>query len=181
MSTVKLCSLMIALGALLVVTPSAAHAGMNGLPHRPQIGFPIQPDGNQLADLGNPIYLAALVGRQVAGPVKRPARSTLATLFSKLFGQRENMSRPRTSANIFVRRPKQESKGPELEETPVTQPTVAPNEKAASFIAPAATPTAATTAATPTAASPQSPPITPVLMPGPGTSQINDLPALPLE
>jgi hypothetical protein len=172
MSMMKLCSLIIALGALLVVTPSVAYPGMNGLPHLSQIGFMIRPGGNQLTGPVNPIYLASLVGRQAAGSVKRPARSTLATLFANLFGQRDNVSRPRASANIFGRKLKRESKGPKLEETLGAQPTVAPNEKAASFITPAATPAAA---------SPQSPPITPVLMPGPGTSRINDLPALPLE
>jgi hypothetical protein len=146
--------------------------GMNGLPHRPQIGLLIQPDGSQLTDSFSSIYLAGLVGRQGAGSVKRPARSTLATLFDDLFGQKGNVFRPKASANIFGRKPKRESKGPKLEEMLVTQPTATPNEKAISFVTPAATPTAA---------SPQSPPFTPVLMSGPGTSQINDLPALPLE
>jgi hypothetical protein len=182
MSIMKLRSLMIALGALLAVTPSVALPSMNGLPHRPQIGLLTQPGGDQLTDPVNPIYLANLVGRQAAGSVKRPARSTLATLFANLFGQSDSRaSRPRASANIFVRKPKREGKGPILEETPVSEPTVAPNEKAVSFIVPAPTPTAATPAPTPTAASPQSRPITPVLMSGPGASQINDLPALPLE
>jgi hypothetical protein len=172
MRMMKLCSLIIALGALLVVTPSVAYPSMNGLPHLPQIGSLILPGGNQLTDPANPIHLASLVGRQAAGSVKRPARSTLATLFANLFRQRDNVYRPRASANIFVRKPKRESQGPKLEETPGAQPTVAPDEKAASFITPAAMPAAASS---------QSPPITPVLTPGPGASRINDLPALPLE
>src|SRR5271170_3705756 len=104
MSIIKLYSLTITLGALLVVAPAVGQPGMNGLPHRPQIGLLIQPDGSQLTDSFSSIYLAGLVGRQGAGSVKRPARSTLATLFDDLFGQKGNVFRPKASANIFGRK-----------------------------------------------------------------------------
>ena len=55
MSIIKLSSLLIALGALLVVAPSVGNSSMNGLPDRPQIGFLIQPGGKQLTDPVSPI------------------------------------------------------------------------------------------------------------------------------
>jgi hypothetical protein len=179
MSITKLCSLAIALSSPPVVAPSMGHPSTSEFPYfaasdRPQIDFFIHSSGDQSTDAAvrrRPVYLASLVGRQVVISVKRPTHSTLTTLFDSLFGRRENVSRPRATANLFVRGPKLESKGSKLEEMQLTQPTAVPNEKATSFITPTATPTGA---------SPQSS-IAPILTPSPTSSTINDLPTLPLE
>ena len=173
MSIMKFGPLTIALGALLLIAPSAGHA--RGLPHRSQIGFFIQRDSRLTGPVSS-IYVASLVGRQPAVPVKPLARSRFTTFLDSLFGRRDNASRPRATAN-FVRKTKPESKGHKLEEMEVVQPTVAPDDKAVSLMTPAATSTAV---------SPQSPPIAPISTPNPGVSnpgvpRINDLPTLPLE
>jgi hypothetical protein len=169
MNIIKLGSRIVALGVLLIVAPSVGHP-MNGLPHRPQIGFIIQPSENQLTDPVSSIYLASFVRGEATVSVKPRARSTLATLFDALFGRRHNMSRPKAAASIMGRKSKPESNGPKLEETLVTQQTVAPHEKAASLTTPAATPTAASP-----------PPIAPILSPSSSATKVNDLQVLPLE
>jgi hypothetical protein len=178
MSITKLRSRAIAWSALFVFAPSTGYPSTSELPHfapdRPQIAFPMLPSDNQLTDpviRRRPVYLAGLVGREPAVPVKRSTRSTLNKLFDALFGRRDNVSRPRATATLFTRGVKPENKGSILEETQAAQPSAAPSEKALSFIAPVATPI-------PT--SPQSPPIAP-LTPSSAASKINDLPALPLE
>ena len=167
----KLGSLMIVLGTLVVVAPSAGRC-MNGLPHRPRIGFSIKQGGNQLTAPVSPVYFASLAGRPVGVSLKPSARSTLATIFGALFSGRDYVSRPKARTNIPVRKLNLESKGPKLERPPVAQPTAPPTEKAASFITPVATPTAPSS---------QSPPIAPILTPSPGASKINDLPVVTLE
>ena len=169
MSHMKLSSLMIALGAVLLVAPSVAHASIYGLPHCAQVGLSIQPGETQLTDPVRPIYLASLLGRQGSVSVKPPARSKFASIFDYLCGRRGNVSRAKGTVTI-VRKQRPESKGPKVDETQAAQPAVTADEKAASFITPAATPAAA-----------QSPPIAPIPTPNPGPSRINDLPALPLE
>ena len=173
MSHMKLGSLMIALGAVLLVAPSVAHASIYGLPHCAQVGVSIQPGETQLTDPVRPIYLASLLGRQGSVSVKPPARSRFTSIFDYLFGRRGNVSRAKGTVTI-VRKQRLESKGPKLDETLAAQPAVTADEKAASFVTPAATPAAAP-------ASAQSPPIAPIPTPNPGPSRINDLPALPLE